>query len=244
MTLSQYSIYAFWGPRAETPEALATRFNKLIDELAPLHPVFNNWIWVSMDEIPTSFKSRRNDLAQAIAENVARSDWGNAEPRQGYYAGVVNSDGKTTPRSISVGASAANQLPGFNTNRARILTGWRVEPDPSIVTYAVFKPALLALAEIYEVDWCSAYPDDIMDLWPRKQLYRMPWMCYIKPAWAPLITPPKTAIVEYRPNGALFMSATDETFVTANPAHLAVARDIEAAIAPLDALRASEDPTV
>jgi hypothetical protein len=48
--------------------------------------------------------------------------------------------------------------------------------------------------------------------------------------------PPKTAIVEYRPNGGLLMAATDETFITANPRHLAVAHDIEAAIAPLNAL--------
>ena len=241
MTLSQYTIYAFWGPRAETPEALATCFIQLIDRLTPLHPVFGDWIWVGMDGIPTSFELRRNDLAQAVAENVARDDWGEAEPRQGYFAGVVNTD-TTTPRSVSVGASAAHQYGGYNANRAHIQTGWRVEPEPSIVTYAVFKPALLALAEIYEVDWCSAYPDDIMDLWPRKQLYRMPWMCYIKPAWAPLITPPKTAIVEHRPNGGLFMAATNETFIRANPAHLSVARDIEAALAPLNALRAREDP--
>jgi hypothetical protein len=58
-----------------------------------------------------------------------------------------------------------------------------------------------------------------------------------------LITPPKTAIVEYQPNDALFMSAAAETLIIANPAHLAVARDIEAAIAPLNALRAKEDPT-
>jgi hypothetical protein len=239
--LSQYKIYAFWGPRPESTEVLAARFIRLINQLTPLHPVFSNWIWVSLDGIPTSFESRRNNLVQAIADNVARDDWGKEVPREGYYAGVVNTDDKTTPRSVSVGASAARQHGGYNANYADIQTGWRIEPDPSIVTYAVFKSALLALAETYDVDWCSAYPNDIMDLWPRGQLYRMPWMCYIKPAWGPLVTPPNTAIVEYRPNGALFMAATDETFITSNPAHLSVARDIEAALAPLNALRAKED---
>jgi hypothetical protein len=32
------------------------------------------------------------------------------------------------------------------------------------------------------------------------------------------------------------MAATNETFITANPQHLAVARDIEAALAPVNAL--------
>jgi hypothetical protein len=62
------------------------------------------------------------------------------------------------------------------------------------------------------------------------------WLNYVSPRFARLVTPPKTAIVDYRPNGGLLMAATDETFITANPKHLAVARDIEAALAPLNAL--------
>jgi Immunity protein 52 len=53
---------------------------------------------------------------------------------------------------------------------------------------------------------------------------------------APLITPPAAAIVERQPDGGLLMAATDEPFDTSNPAHLAVANDILAAVAPLNAL--------
>jgi hypothetical protein len=236
MTLSQYTIYSHWGARAETPEVLAQRFICLIDRLAPLHPAFNNWTWVGRERVPRAFEPQRDNLPSAIAANVSRSDWDTPEPHMGYYARVTNTIGKTTPSSLSVATRGGAQYQSCAANHGYITTGWRVEPDPSIVTYAVFKPALLAVSEIYDVDWCSAYPDDIMELWPRDQTYRMPWMCYIKPAWAPLLTPPPTAIVEYWPNGALFMAATDETFITANPAHLAVARDIEAALAPLNAL--------
>jgi hypothetical protein len=235
MISSQYKIFAFWGSRPETPEALAARFTRLIDQLTPLHPAFGDWTWVSRNG-PASFESWRPNLTQAVAENVARSDWGNPQPNEGYTTSVVNNIGEATPHSIGVMVLGGSQYERRCANSAEISTGWRVEPEPSIVTYAVFKPALLALAETYDVDWCAACPQDLIDLWPRDKTFCMPWMCYIKPAWAPLITPPKTAIVEHRPNGALFMSATDETFVTANPAHLAVARDIEAALAPLNAL--------
>jgi hypothetical protein len=61
-------------------------------------------------------------------------------------------------------------------------------------------------------------------------------MSYIKPDWAPLITPPSTATVERRPNGGLYMAATEETFRTQNLEHLAVAQDIVAALAPLEAM--------
>ena len=40
-------------------------------------------------------------------------------------------------------------------------------------------------------------------------------------------------MVERRPNGGLLMAATDATFDVDNPAHMAVARDIERAGAPL-----------
>ena len=37
-------------------------------------------------------------------------------------------------------------------------------------------------------------------------------------------------------DGGLLLAATDDTFRTDNPTHLAVARDIEAALAPFNAL--------
>jgi len=231
--LEQYEIRARWDARIETPEMLAVRFIQLVDRLAPLHPFFSDWIWASMKGEPTMFESRRLALEQAVADNVSRDDWDEADPTYGYYAGVVNTYAEATPKSLSVGASGGSKV---NVNRAHIRTGRGVEPDPSVVTYEVLKPALLALAEIYDVDWCMAYPNDIRDLWPHVGLNLLAWMWYVRPEWAPLITPPKTAIVEHRPNGALFMSAVDETFITANPAHLAVARDIEKALAPLDDL--------
>jgi len=234
MKLEQYEILARWDARIETPEMLAARFIQLIDRLAPLHPFFSDWIWVSMKGEPTMFESRRPRLVQAVTDNVTRDDWDEADPDDGYFAGVVNTYAEATPKSLSVGASGGSKV---NANRAYIRTGRGAEPDPSVVTYEVFKSALLALAEIYDVDWCMAFPDDIRDLWPRAGLNLLAWMWYIRPEWVPLITPPKTAIVEHRPNGALFISATTDTFITANPAHLAVARDIEKALAPLNDLK-------
>ena len=64
---------------------------------------------------------------------------------------------------------------------------------------------------------------------------RLAWISYVSPRFAPLVSPPSTAITEYRPDGGLLMAATDETFQTANPKHLAVAQDILAAVASLNA---------
>jgi Immunity protein 52 len=236
MILSQYTINGFWGPRPETPEALAVKFDQIIDRLAVIDPVFGNWIWSGRQPNPIAFATIRPDLAKRIAAAVTRDDYGGPDPDFGYLFGTLNSL-KTTPRSMSVNVRAGCRVKAsFYSNTASIETGWHVEPDPAIVTYPIFKAALLALCECFEITFCHSYPDDLTDLWPSGQKFRLGWMSYVSPRFAPLITPPKTGIVEYRPNGALFMAATDETFVTANPQHLAAARDIEAAIAPLNAL--------
>jgi Immunity protein 52 len=58
----------------------------------------------------------------------------------------------------------------------------------------------------------------------------IPWL-------ASLITVPAApVIVEHLPNGGLLMSATRETFDVENPAHMAAARQIGAAIASLNDL--------
>ena len=61
-------------------------------------------------------------------------------------------------------------------------------------------------------------------------------MSYVAPRFAPLITPPPSAIVERTAQGGLLMAATAETFRVDNPAHLAAARDILNALAPFEAL--------
>ncbi|MEJ0091955.1 MAG: hypothetical protein WDN46_00480 [Methylocella sp.] len=65
-------------------------------------------------------------------------------------------------------------------------------------------------------------------------LTRRPIARAIFPGQRSPIAPPASAIVE-RPRGALLMAATEETFSIDNPAHLAAAGDILAALAPFEA---------
>ncbi|MGO9686505.1 MAG: Imm52 family immunity protein, partial [Beijerinckiaceae bacterium] len=155
----------------------------------------------------------------------------------GYHLAVFNNNkNKWGPRGFTLRIHAGADTP---RNFVTLETDYGFVPDRDIITYAIFRGAILAIAEAFDASWSKAYPTDISKLWPQKRarpMVLLAWMTYISPRLAPLITPPQTAIVEYRPNGGLFMAATDETFITANPKHLAVARDIEAAVAPLNAL--------
>jgi hypothetical protein len=231
-----YTIYCFWGPRRETPEDLAVRFSKLIDQLALIDPAFCNWFWVGADQNPILFAAVRSRLAEEIAARVTRGDDGEPEPIYGYWMSVLSAL-EDTPRALSLSVKAGNSAkPTIIPNMATMHTAWQMEPDPTITTYHNFRRVLIALAECFDVTFGSAYSRELRDLAPGDCKYPFGWINYVAPRFAPLVTPPKSAIVEHRPNGGLLMAATDETFVTSNPRHLAVARDIEAALAPLNAL--------
>jgi hypothetical protein len=229
-----YDIDAWWGPRREAPKSIAERFLNLVDRLTAIDPVFGNWIY-SLDEAPVRLDTLRDEMEAAVERHVSRADNGNPVPVNGYSVAVVNSLRSESQRIRVHVRAGSSYLAPYLTNYVDIGTSSKVAADPALVTYPIFRTALLALAETFETTWCAAYPRDIMIHW-KTGFFRLGWMSYVSPRFAPLVTPPATAIVEYRPNGALFMAATDETFVTSNPQHMAVARDIKASLAPLNAL--------
>ncbi|MEJ0093588.1 MAG: Imm52 family immunity protein [Methylocella sp.] len=229
ITSPDYSIFASWGPRVETPEAIAAHFLACVDRLKQIHPAYDNWIF-RLNNRPRKFDALRGNLPAAVASRVARADDGEPTPIYGYRPSTFNSM-KSNPGSLHLRIKAGSALSNF----AEIGTGYQVVPDPGIISFPVFKAALLALSESFDVTYCSAYPAQILNLSDTTRHLRLAWMSYVSPRFAPLITPPPSAIVE-RPRGALLMAATEETFSIDNPAHLAAARDILAALAPFEAL--------
>lgn len=229
-----YKIYASWGPRKEEPAEIAARFLACVDRLKDVHPDFDNWT-LSVNRKPKKLNNLRDNLAQAVAANVSRGDDGYPELIFGYPFFAINSE-KISSRSLSIHArTGAWDSSGF-CNSASIKTEYGVTPDPSIIAYSVFKAALLALVESFDATYCSAYPSQLLNLCDTSRNFRPAWMTYLSPRFAPLIAPPPSAIVERTPQGALLMSATEETFSVDNPAHLAAANDILAALAPFEAL--------
>lgn len=213
------------------------RFLQLLERLKQIDPVFDHWFWGGGNEEPISFDEVRDQLPVAIAAAIERADDGDPVPIGGYMFFVVNSL-LNQPRALDVFVNAGSwSVAEYVTNHVKVGTPWRVTPDPALVTFSIFKPVVLALAESFDATWCSAYPDAVMKFWPIMGLIRLAWISYVGPRFAPLITPPTTAIVERQPNGGLLMAATDEPFDVSNPAHLTAANDILTAVEPLRAMQ-------
>jgi hypothetical protein len=104
---------------------------------------------------------------------------------------------------------------------------------------AVLKPALLSLATAWEPDYGVVVCGDY---WQRSfgdgeyPHFRSGWMTYLASQYASRITPPAAAIVEPAPGGGLLLLATEDRFDMDNPAHLAVADAIQAALVPVQTM--------
>ena len=236
----------FWGAREETPEALAARWLELIERLQAVDPIFEHWYRWGSGRRPLPFDTEIAPLAEKIAANVTTDDFEEPEPEQGYQLFAYNTAVGWSPRRFEAHMYGGSSF-WWPANMIGIGTDYGVVPDPDIVTYKIFRGALLALAETFEAVVGSAYPTSLIDLWPADRrgylALKLAWISYVGPRFAHLITPPASAIVERRPDGGLLMAATEETFDINNPAHLAVAREIDAAVAPFNALRYPENET-
>jgi hypothetical protein len=230
----EYGISAYWERRAETPEALAARFVRTVDGLQKIDPVFA--LWTCGSKRPRKFETMRDTYAEEVAEGLSKDDWGQPVPMNGYRFGALTR-GQAPYRSFSFNVHAGSTYPSPFTNDAKFLTRRNIIPDPAVITYEIFRPALLAIVEAWEPVDCAAYPLAILNLVEKGRYFREAWIQYLCPWLASLVTPPPApVIVEHLPNGGLLMSATEEIFDIENPAHMAAARAIAAAIAPLNDL--------
>lgn len=242
-----YWTQANWGSREESPLAIAARFLATIDGLRALSPLLDQWSWGDGPELAETradsgaypLDAVRPRMAEAVARNMGTAGEPDPDPDYGYD---LMSQTENTPPDGRVGlsgsAGARPGRPGLGvtpfTNRMYLDAG--PAPDAGLLRYAFWRAALLLLAETWEATFAEAAPHDMDEHWGTTRMFRAAWMCCVSPRFAPLVTPPLGIIAERRPNGGLFMAATDEMFRTADPRHLGAARAIAAALQPLNRL--------
>ena len=233
----QYNIQSYWGPREETPESIANRYIRTVEALARIDPVFTPWWYGGIEGKTIPFDQARTRLPALIAEN-AGEEWG---PREGYpFFGANSLD--FNPRSIGLSGHAGSSLPPIGYGNSVDLGTVPADiqaTDASIVTYDLFRSAMLAIIDAWDVTWCASFPTDIMTFWPpvgSGHHFRLAWMTYVSPRFASLIRPPRGIESQAVAGGGVLMVATRERFDVTNTGHMAAARAIDTAMAPLNAL--------
>ena len=258
-----FVINSYWGPRPETPVEIAARCQTLLNRLAAISPKFSGWNFVGRKPPPQGRQQGRMDtpaerywrgsytiaaddlsdatLIRLVEAGIHRDDDGVPDPELGYrFSAFARSRRDPDGMSLRIHAGCWTSAP-FYTNTVHIETRPPCDKNQAWLTLSVLKAAMLAVATTWDATWASVYPDDLGELWTpayikRRPTFQMAWITYLSPRFAQMITPPNSAIVEYTPRGGIVMTASRQRFDVTNPTHMAVAREIEAALAPINAL--------
>lgn len=237
-------IEAYWRPRRESTHECAVRLGRMLDGLAKAHPAFAHWnkkayslaaadkpAWAmppNVDELVDVFEKGRQ------YKDVPRDPW----PEMGYSVSAWNGLDRPYGSSLTVRpGSYGDWIPFPNT------VGLSLNPagpgNSDLINVVTLKPALLSVAMAWEPDYAVVVP---WDYWPRSfgdheyPNLRSGWMTYLAPKYVPRIAAPPLAIAESVPGGGLLLLATEEQFDMENPAHLAAAAAVQAALEPLQGM--------
>jgi immunity protein 52 of polymorphic toxin system len=248
---SFYSVLAYWGPRRESPEVCARKLLEMFETLANIDPALGQWFWrdrTSGKPLPVAALDTQN-AARLLKQRQNLGEVTRKPIPEFGYRFVVTNELPWGPRCLTLdGQLAGYTRAGMLANYVSLSTQPLHPENQAIINFRVFRQVLLELARIWAATWCRAASSDLFELLPtvdtRRRTPRISggWMTYLAAPFAAKIALPHSGICE-QVDGGLLMSATQETFSVDNPAHVAVARDIDAALAPINALPWPPDGT-
>jgi hypothetical protein len=228
-----YSIHSDLPINPETPASIGAKFVDTLDALTRIDPtVFTNW---EVTDIPAMtsqpLAAARSRIADTVEGNVSRDDFREPDPDSGYSA-VAYTDKITASRRISLRIHTGGSYKGDMWLQAG---EWNVLPDPTIVTYPIFRKALLAINNMWPPPWAcvNAFRMDYdkMPLFPGAPLFpysrfHIPWIGYLSAPLAAGLELPIDLQTERMSDGGLLMITTEERLDPTNREHLRRARII------------------
>lgn len=253
---NHFTISAMWGPNPETPERIGAGMLRSLDRLSAISPLLHPW-WVGdhslsiaqmadlvdenrVSEMSSPLDEWRGKMTELVERGVARDDWENPQPQTGYAVSAYNAL-TDSPRLVSLSVNGGGGAAGRNS-------GLRFEtnsfPDARIVSYPIMRSVLMTLSGLWKVTEAQAFSSALQNCWrtvPWSRQYDLAWMTYLSAPLAQQIKPPLDVTTERTSGGGLLLVATDETFDVGNAQHMAAARRIVEALAPLNGVKDRED---
>jgi hypothetical protein len=235
-----YSIVSAWPSTPETPEDIGLRFTQTLELFERVDPFLAKW-WTAIYDAadyepgpPLTIASLKADPANWLNKSVVRDDWGVPDPNQGYMFGALN--------GFPPGSLPSNQQFLFIV---RTGSKWKGDssfefkpsnplPQPTTITYPMFKGVLLAMISVWPAPWANAK----CSIWGEKPStlpgepsfpysgYQMPWLSYLSAERAAPLGSLSDLITERTPDGGLLMSATTDKFDPTNLQHMRRSRQM------------------
>jgi hypothetical protein len=245
----RYFIQGHWtGPANEAPAVTGKKFLRTLDSLSSIDPLFSGWQGNRNWKIPEGEEPRlipldiaRDRIVEIVEKGVVHNDFGKPTPGYGYKA--LATAGARGPRQASLVARTGDQT--FELSFGK----YDANSDLNIVTYPLFKAALLAITTAWNAQWsyAQAYRNDVvkvpMNIAPGvpgfrmdtaiqvpldptfpKSAFHVPWIAYLSAERAVGVMLTREILTERMPDGGLLMSATTDRLDPMNPEHARRAR--------------------
>ena len=180
----EYYIIASWEGRAETPDELAPRFLWHDGRFRANRSRFR--LWTCGAKRRKKFEMVRDRYAEEIAAGIELDDWGEPTPVCGYWFGAITRD---TPRnrSFAVLCNAGATLKSSFPNHVKFSTSSLADPQPDadVVSYPVFRSALLAIVDAWEPVRAGAYSQQLIQLNESASCFPAAWIQYLNARGSP-----------------------------------------------------------
>jgi hypothetical protein len=226
-----YFIRSELPSRPESPAQLGARFVNTLDALTRSDPtIFANWEIMDYPARASSpLAEARKRIGAIIEKNVDRNDLGESCPQYGYTAGAL-----VITRDKSRRISLRIKTGGTKKGETSLQTGeWNIFPDAAMVTYPIFKAALLVIGANWPPRWACAYAFRVgyykepliagAALFPYS-LFHITWIAYLSAPLAVGLGLPAEISMERTPDGGVLMTATKDRLDPTHPEHLRRAR--------------------
>jgi len=242
----RYFVRSGWPERIDAPAGIGAKFIKTLDALSCIDPIFATWEIFDKRNVSLLPLSTARPCMTAIVEgNVARDDFDNPVPLyRGYRASAMAGEFRN-PQGANFSVNAG----GRYENGTKLEFGeYDVAPDLTIITYPLFKAALLAINEIWGAPWACAQafrsgavgvPMDfggvrgsriesvtqvpVDPAFPRS-IFHIPWIAYLAEPLASGLRLSPEILSERTRDGGILMTACEERLDPTNPEHVRRAR--------------------
>ena len=245
----RYSVRGSWaGPPNEQPAVIGAKFLETLDVLTGVDALFTDWQFTGAWQIPEERRlefvplaATRKRIVEIVESGVYIDDFNEPCPEYGYSVHAVA--GARGPRRVSLSASTDLQSVALSFGEHNLAS------DLSIVKYAMFKAALLAISAAWDAQWActQAFRNDVvkvpinfgsgvpafridsaaqvpLDPTFPKSIFHVPWIIYLSAQRAVDLKPTPEILTERTPDGGLLMSATTDRLDPTNPDHVRRAR--------------------
>lgn len=231
MSAIHYYVRAAWDGRREPIEVIARTFLQCLGDLEKIDPRLGDW-GVGVPDGVEPLDAHRADLAALVRSNVVEDDAGEPDPEEGYLCYAINLFSRHAGRRPDTATLLVNAGGAWTGNFNFEVGNAYVPPDPSLVTYPIYKAALLALVAAWRPPWASAQcsvwgsgmqpaPDD--PTFPYSG-FQFPWIGYLAAEQARGVDPPAGLTVERTPDGGLLVSTAAVRPDPYDPAQVRAAR--------------------